>query len=195
MVAVPVLAGALLRVVIGVLVDRLKPQARRDHRPGDRASPACSSPGWSASTASPACSALASCSASPARRSPWRCRWPRAGIRRSTRASRSASPAPAIRAPCSPRCSRRASPSPSAGTTCSASRSSRWSSPSSSTSSSPRTARPRRRPRRWMEYLAGAAHRRRLVVHVLLRRHLRRLRRPRLLADHLLQRRVRPRSR
>ena len=51
----------------------------------------------------------ASCSASPARRSRWPCRWPRAGIRPSTRAPRSASPAPAIRAPCSPRCSRRAS--------------------------------------------------------------------------------------
>ena len=40
-----------------------------------------------------------------------------------------------------------------------------------------------------------AAHRRRLVVHVLLRRHLRRLRRPRLIAHHLLQRRLRAQSR
>ena len=36
MVATPVLAGALLRIVMGMLVDHLKPKTRRPDRPGDR---------------------------------------------------------------------------------------------------------------------------------------------------------------
>ena len=86
MVAVPVLAGAVLRVVNGVLVDRIGPKRTGDHRPDHRhrgllrglvlrrpqlyAGRCCS----------------ASCSASPAPPSPSPCRWPPAGIRRSIRA-------------------------------------------------------------------------------------------------------------
>ncbi|CAM2184991.1 hypothetical protein PSAC2689_50479 [Paraburkholderia sacchari] len=54
-----------------------------------------------------------------------RCRWPRAGIRRATRARRWASPVPAIRARCWPRSSRRWSRPCSAGRACSAWRASR----------------------------------------------------------------------
>ena len=106
MVATPVLAGAVLRVVLGVLVDRFGPKrvgigaqivviagllaAWFDRHPQLRRRRCC----WAACSASPA----------PPSRSP--CRWPRAGIRRSIRARRWASPAPAIPAPCWPRCSR-----------------------------------------------------------------------------------------
>ena len=191
MVATPVLAGALLRVLAGVLVDRLEPEADRRAHARCSSSPGCRSPGCSACTASPRCCWSAACSASPARPSRSPCRSPRAGIRRSTRARRSASPAPAIPAPCSPRCSPRRWP-PAFG----------WN----------ERVRPGRDPAgrsRSRVYLvlakdsadapaaeaAGAntsaccSDRRRLVVHVLLRRHLRRLRRPGLLADDLLQRR------
>jgi NNP family nitrate/nitrite transporter-like MFS transporter len=36
MVATPVLAGALLRIVMGILVDHLKPKMAAHHRPGHR---------------------------------------------------------------------------------------------------------------------------------------------------------------
>ena len=58
------------------------------------------SPGCSACTAFPRCCWSAACWASPARPSRSRCRSPRAGIRPSTRARRSASPGPAIPARC-----------------------------------------------------------------------------------------------
>ena len=100
MVAVPVLAGALLRVVQRRAGRPDRPEAHRRHRPGASSSPASAAAWWSASTPSPRCCCWASCSASPAPPSRSRCRWPRAGIRRSTRAWRSASPAPATPAPC-----------------------------------------------------------------------------------------------
>jgi hypothetical protein len=103
MVATPVLAGAILRIVMGVLVDHLKPklagaigqvivivaavlrlvlrhpQLRADADPR-RAS-----------------------SASPAPRSPSPCRSPRAGTRRSIRERHWGSPVPATREPRWPR--------------------------------------------------------------------------------------------
>ena len=69
------------------------------------------------------------------------------------------------------------------------------SSPSSSTSSAPRTAPTAPPPKGWIGVSRRPAHRRRLVVHVLLLRHLRRLRRPCLVAHDLLQRRLRARPR
>ncbi len=90
MVATPVLAGAFLRVVLGVLVDRYKPKRRR-HRRRRSLVIAGLLAAWTigAGHASARRCCWAACSASPAPRSRWRCRWRRRGIRRSTRARRS----------------------------------------------------------------------------------------------------------
>jgi hypothetical protein len=82
MVATPVLAGAFLRVVVGVLVDYVKPRT---------AGLICTP------SAKRFCSAACSAWPGPPLRSP--CPWPRAGIRQSSRVWRSASRAPAIPAP------------------------------------------------------------------------------------------------
>jgi NNP family nitrate/nitrite transporter-like MFS transporter len=100
MVALPVLAGALLRVVFGVLVDKLGPR-----RAG----------------------IIGQCIVITGLVSAWLMKIdsyqgsPRAGIHRSIKGSPSASRVPATPAPCSRHCSRRASRKPSAGTPCSAS--------------------------------------------------------------------------
>jgi hypothetical protein len=113
MVATPVLAGALLRIVMGVLVDHLKPKMA-----GAIGQVIVIAPWpWPGSSASTATQVLVlglflGVAGAP---SPWRCRWPPAGIRRSTRAPRWASPAPATPAPRWPRCSGPAWPPPSAG--------------------------------------------------------------------------------
>ena len=131
---------------------------------------------------------------SPALPSPWHCHSLRAGIRRSTRARRWESPAPAIRVRFSRRCWRRASRHGSAGRTSLASPPCRWPSPSWSIYSRPGT---RRAPA--AQDLDGIPRRaqdqRRLVVHVLLCRDFRRLRRTGILAEHLLQHRVRAQRR
>jgi hypothetical protein len=110
MVATPVLAGALLRIVMGVLVDHIGPK-------------------WTGALAQivviggllaawffgvhafrrPCWWALYSVLPGPPSR--WLCRSRRAGTRRSIKALHSASPGPAIRARCWPRCWRRASQS------------------------------------------------------------------------------------
>ena len=120
MVALPVLAGALLRVVNGALVDRIGP--KRAGLIGQVIVIVGLIAFWASGARSYTrfCRS-AWCSASPAPRSPSPCRSLRAGIRRNIRAWRSASPAPAIPARCSPRCSRRPSPSPLAGPTSSGS--------------------------------------------------------------------------
>jgi hypothetical protein len=106
MVAIPVLSGALLRVLNGFLVDQFRPRRV----------------GIAMQIVVILALASACSSASPARPSRSPCRSPPAGIPRSIKARHSASQAPAIQARCSPRSSRRASPSPSAGPTSSASR-------------------------------------------------------------------------
>jgi hypothetical protein len=99
MVATPVLAGAILRIFMGVLVDHLKPKLAGRHRPGDRHR----RPVLRLVLRHPQLRADAdprgSSSASPAPRSPSPCRSPRAGIRRSIRVRPWASPVPATRAP------------------------------------------------------------------------------------------------
>ena len=77
----PVLAGALLRIVMGVLVDHLKPKLAGRHRPGHR--DRCPLRGLEFGIQlHRRCSPWASSPGLPGPPSRWRCRWPRAGIRR-----------------------------------------------------------------------------------------------------------------
>ena len=114
---IPLLGGSLFRPVLGVLGDRIG--GRRAGLIGLALTlVAAASLGWTVRARRRGTSTCSgSSSASPAPASPWRCRWPAAGIRRSTRAWRWASPAPATRHRCWRRCSRRGWPSASAGRT------------------------------------------------------------------------------
>src|SRR5712675_1190690 len=89
MVAVPVLSGALLRIVAGIMVDRLRPKLT--------------------GIILQVIVIASLLTASPARPSRSPCRWRRSGIRWITRARRSASPARAIPARSSRPCLRRRS--------------------------------------------------------------------------------------
>ena len=82
MVATPVLAGAVLRIVTGVLADHLKPRLTAHHHADDRDRRARRLLGLRRRQLSRRRWRLASCSASPARPSPSRCRSPPTGIRR-----------------------------------------------------------------------------------------------------------------
>jgi MFS family permease len=114
MVAVPVLAGALLRIVNGLLVDRIGP--KKTGLLGQLIVIAGLGIAWATGINSYGqVLALGLVLGVAGSALPWRSRWRRAGIRRSIRAPRSASPGRAIRAPCSPRCSRRRSPRYTAG--------------------------------------------------------------------------------
>ena len=119
MVAVPLLGGAVLRLVLGLLTDRIG--ARRTGLLGMSLTIAAAAArlalGRSASTR---CCWSACCWAWRGRASPRRCRWRAAGIRRITRGWRWGSPAPATAARPWPRSSARGSPWSGAGTPCSA---------------------------------------------------------------------------
>ena len=106
MVAVPVLAGALLRVVIGVLVDPSQPKAT-GLIGASRSSSSASDHGLALGVNSFAEILLPRHRAGRRRRvrSRSRCRSPRAGIRPNIRARAWGSPARVIRAPCLRRCS------------------------------------------------------------------------------------------
>jgi hypothetical protein len=104
MVATPVLAGALLRMVWGMMVDHLKPKLAGTI--GQVIVIVALLAAWKfgihtyEQTLIPVCSSVL-----PVRRLRWHCRWPRAGIRPSTRALRLVSPAPATRGRHLPPCS------------------------------------------------------------------------------------------
>ena len=189
MVATPILAGALLRVVLGLLVDHLGPKRAGMIGQVDRAWPGLLWPGWSGSHSFPADPgagrdprrgrrvlrggpaaglALVSAGAPGHGAGHRRCRQLRHGARRAVRA--------------------RPGRARSAGSLCSAWPSSRLPSPSSSIVLLAKDAPDCPPPKSLAEYLQVLQDRRRLVVHVLLLRHLRRLRRPGLVADDLLQR-------
>ena len=98
MVATPVLAGALLRVLMGVLVDHLKP--KKAGVIGQLIVMTALAWAWLFGIHSyREVLVLGIVSALPARPLPWRCRWRHAGIRRSIRAPRWALPVRAIPAP------------------------------------------------------------------------------------------------
>jgi nitrate/nitrite transport system ATP-binding protein len=99
-------------------------------------------------------------------------------------------PAPAIWARSSPRCSPRRLASPSAGPTSSAWPPAAWCLVPRPSSSWPKTA-PAAAPKP-SPVICAYPGRRRLVVHAVLQRHLRRLRRPGLVAEHLFPQPVRP---
>ena len=96
--AIPLLGGSLFRPVLGVARRSHRRPARRPHRHGADARAAVRSAGRFATATVALLRRSDSSSASPARASRWRCRWRAAGIRRSIRGSRWASPARATRA-------------------------------------------------------------------------------------------------
>ena len=83
MVAVPVLAGALLRMVNGVAGRPHRPEADRRHRPGRRPRRPPGRMVVRHRQLRAGAAARRRARRRPARPSRWRCRWPRAGIRRS----------------------------------------------------------------------------------------------------------------
>ena len=111
--AIPLLGGSLFRPALGMLGDRIG--GRRTGMIGMRSR--CSR--WRRLAVRHDAPLISTCSAcclvSPAPASPWRCRWPAAGIRRSIKDWRWASPAPATPVRCWPRSLRRVLPSAMAG--------------------------------------------------------------------------------
>ena len=115
MVATPVLAGALLRIVMGILVDHLKPKMAGAI--GQIIVIAALAFAWIVGVKSYDQVLLLGIFLGVAGAS--RCRWLRAGIRRSIKARRWVLPVRATRARCSLHCSRLLSRRPTAGRTCS----------------------------------------------------------------------------
>lgn len=100
-VATPILAGAVLRFAMGLLADRLSPKTAGII--GQIIVISALLVAWKVGIHSYEQALLLACSSAwPVRPSPSPCRWPRNGIRRSTKAKPWASPVPVTRAPCSP---------------------------------------------------------------------------------------------